>query len=151
MVALAAVGTSGCSLRMMNKMRKPAAVESVDARQFPEGEQAFARSSVQWRPTGTARRAFMMHDSWQMRPDDSLRYVGVRMYFAEPNESDKLAGKLYKGAEGEDAICYEYDCVVAEVNKGGSFGAPVLECNQDTLRKVTCTSVDTLPEGMPLT
>ena len=125
---------------MINKVSKPKVAQVPNAASFPEGERVLAGAPRQWEPPGELQRAYITHESWQARADESERYFGVLMYYREGEN------KLYKGAEGEEGVCFEYDCWV------GIRGADpaTLFCNDATLLKVTCASVEALPPGVAL-
>jgi hypothetical protein len=63
----------------------------------------------------------------------------------------RAGGPLVKGEGGnQDAVCFQYNCAMEQkLAPSGAFAGPTVECEQGITKKVTCSSVASLPAGVP--
>jgi hypothetical protein len=137
-------GPSGCTLAIIKQLSKPKAAQAPAPASFPEAESMLRHAAFKSKPSGTLLRAFSLQEVWETPPDDSGRYADFALYF------HRQGGGAVKGAQGEDGVCFEYPCRMQQARVGGGYEAPIVECNEAMMTKVTCGSVQMLPPGIDL-
>jgi hypothetical protein len=126
-------------------MRKPEAAQAPAPASFPEAERMLPGAAMQYPPAGSLLRTYVLEEGWTEVPDGSGRNVEVLMYYREKG------GALVKDERGgQDSVCFRYPCLLAQKHVGAGYAPPVLECNAAMAAKVTCGSVDALPDGVAM-
>lgn len=146
-IALLSMTLCGCTLASFQRLRKPSQAQAPAAISFPEAEAALPRASIQYEPLGRRLRTFAASESWEPVQDPPGRVAYFDIYYKEHPE--KLGAKLAPGAKDEGGdVCFRYPCSLRQQQYGSGFDAGVIECNDAMATKVTCSSVEQLPDGV---
>lgn len=137
---------AGCSFGTIAQLRKPQLADAPSSVSFPEAERLLpsaAKNTSLGTIASTIERAYVVDSKWSV--DNVSRAVGVVMF------SSRKGGALVKDEHGSpDHVCFRHACALAQPIVQGGFGAPILECADGAIQKVTCDSVEALPPGVAL-
>lgn len=137
--------SAGCTLAMIEQLRKPGTATAPAAADFPEAEQVLRGAAIKAPRAGNIERAYILDETWGANPEGSARHVSLSLYYRS------TGGALVKDeAGGQDQVCFAYGCALVQFATPGGYGAAVVECNDALARKVTCDSVAALPQGVAL-
>ncbi len=137
--------SAGCTLAMIEQLRKPGTATAPAAADFPEAEQVLRGAAIKAPRSGTIVRAYILDETWGANPESTARRVELSLYYRT------TGGALVKDEKGgQDQVCFAYGCVLDQLATPSGYGAAVVECNDALARKVTCDSVAALPQGVVL-
>ena len=143
--------STACTLAMMKQMSGPSEAKEPDHVDWPEAE-ALARPAAHDfanRYQGELMVYYLPRYGWNESFNESEghheRSAGIWIYVR------RKGGALVKGAEGEEGVCFQFNCSVVQQLLSGGWGQAFMACNEHDQEKVTCKSVENFARmGGPL-
>jgi hypothetical protein len=133
-IALLVLALAGCTLSQMEQMSTPKEATEPKHVSWPEGERLARPAANEFAHTksGTMMATYVT-TRWNAKGHE--RTAGVYLFMK------RKGGAMVKGAEGEGGVCFQYDCSLVQKRSGGGWGTAFMDCDEHTLKKVTCSSV----------
>ncbi len=137
--------SSGCTLAMIEQLRKPGVAKTPPVHDFPKAEQVLRGAAFEHPREGTIERAYIVEGTWGASPGSAARRVELSLFYRSKG------GALVKDEKGgQEQVCFAYGCALEQLAAPGGYARGVVRCNDALARKVTCASVAALPPGVTL-